>query len=98
MCRASSLSPNPFLLILALCLLSLAGCCKPCIRPLLQVEAHPAMRQVEVWPPVSPLAEYCLADRGRRDVLINLETYRAALESCRVTLQKYNDNVKELDK
>lgn len=48
------------------------------------------MRSVEMWQPGNPAAEYCLSDRGRRDVLINLETYRAALESSRKTIQIYN--------
>jgi hypothetical protein len=98
MSAESKARPNLFLLIAALLCLSLAGCCQPCIRPILQVEAHPAMRQIEVWPPNSPLAEYCLADRGRRDVLINLELYRASLESCRETIRIYNDAVKEQPK
>lgn len=73
----------------------LPGCCKTCIRPPLPVELHPAMRQVVLYPPQAPEAEYCLTDRGRRDVLVNLEGYRAALEAARETLRIYNEKVKE---
>jgi hypothetical protein len=52
------------------------------------------MRAVEIYHPGNPISEYCLSDRGRRDVLINLETYRAALESTRETIRIYNDTIK----
>ncbi len=52
------------------------------------------MHQIEVWPPANPAAEFCLSDRGRRDVLVNLEAYRAALESCRETIRIYNAEIK----
>ena len=94
MCHVSKASRSLFLSMLALCLLSLAGCCKPCIHPLLQLESHPALHQVDMYPPGSPRAEYCLDDRGRRDVLINLELYRAALESSRKAISIYNETIK----
>ena len=53
------------------------------------------MRQVEIWPPANQNSEYCLSDRGRRDLLINLETYRASMEAARETIRIYNDTVKE---
>jgi hypothetical protein len=50
---------------------------------------------VVLYPPGAAQAEYCLDDRGRRDVLINLEFYRAALESSRTVLRLYNEAIKE---
>jgi len=94
MYRASRASRSLFLSILVLSLLSLAGCCKPCLRPILPVEPHPALRQVNLYQPGSPQAEYCLDDRGRRDTLVNLEIYRAALESSRTAIGLYNAKVK----
>ena len=52
------------------------------------------MRQVALYPPGSPLAEYCLTDRGRRDTLINLELYRAALQSSQAVIHIYNESIK----
>lgn len=83
------------LLILGLSLSSLPGGCRMCIRPVLPIEPQPAMRSVEMWAPGNPAAEYCLTDRGRRDVLINLEMYRGSLESSRKTIRIYNKEVKE---
>jgi len=94
MSHASNPSRSPNLLILALCLLLPAGCCKPCIHPLLPIEPQPALHRVDLYRPDSPLAEYCLTDRGRRDVLINLELYRSALEVSRETIRLYNETVK----
>lgn len=95
MSHASNPSRSPVLLIPALCLLFLAGCCKPCIRPQLPIEPHPALHQVDLYPPGTPQAEYCLTDRGRRDVLINLEMYRSAIDACSETIRLYNDSIKE---
>jgi hypothetical protein len=53
------------------------------------------MHQVELFRPDSLQAEYCLDDRGRRDTLLNLELYRAALESARKVIGIYNDKVKQ---
>jgi hypothetical protein len=47
-----------------------------------------------MYRPDSPLAEYCLTDSGRRETLINLELYRAALESSRATIRLYNETIK----
>lgn len=94
MCHESKVSLLLSLSILGLFLLSLAGCHKVCTQVPLQIEPFPALRQVELYPPASPLAEYCLTDRGRRDVLTNLELYRAALESSRTTIQIYNNLIK----
>lgn len=51
------------------------------------------MHGVFLYEPGTPQAEFCIDDRGRRDVLINLELYRAALESARKTVHIYNDTV-----
>jgi hypothetical protein len=61
----------------------------------LPVEPVPPLRQVDLYPPESPQAEYCLTDRGRRDVLINLEQYRSALEASSETIRLYNDSIKK---
>jgi len=95
MCNVSRASRRLFLSMLAPSLLFLAGCPKACIRPPLTPEPFPILRQVDLYPPRSPLAEYCLTDRGRRDTLTNLELYRAALESSRKTISIYNETVKK---
>lgn len=94
MSHASKARRSLFLLILGLSLSSLPGCRNVCI-PLqpLPIESPPALHQVELYPPGSPLAEYCLTDRGRRDVLINFELYRSALESSRTTIQIHNKTI-----
>ena len=56
------------------------------------------MRQVELYPPGSPRAQYCLDDRGRRDTLVNLELYRAALQSSLAAIGLYNETVKQTAK
>ena len=48
------------------------------------------MRQVLMYQPQDSRATYCLDDPGRRAVLVNLEQYRAALESCNTTINIYN--------
>lgn len=93
MCRESKPRPSRLLLALLLCL-SLAACCKPCTVPaVLPVEPHPALREVEIYQPGDARAEYCLSDRGRRDVLIDLEMYRAALEACREVIRRNNEPI-----
>lgn len=64
----------------------IAGCCRPCLKPTLPLEPHPNMTAVRF----DPAAEYCITDQGRRNMLENLELYRAALERCNGTLQIYN--------
>ena len=96
MSHASKVPQRLSLLMLALSLLSSLGCTPSvCIRPVLPVEPVPALRQVDMYPPGSPQGQYCLTDRGRRDVLINLELYRAALEASRETVRLYNETVKQ---
>lgn len=90
------ISPRLPVVFLLLWCSSLAGCCPtctPCIRPQLQVEAPPVVRRVEIHHPSSPLAEYCLTDRGRKDVHENLEACRAAWEAATKTIQLYNDEI-----
>lgn len=95
MCSISRASRLLSLLMLALSLSFLAGCPNACIPPSrLPLEPFPVLRQVELYPPQSQQAEYCLTDRGRRDILTNLELYRAALESSRKTIGIYNETVK----
>ena len=40
-------------------------------------------------------ADYGITDRGRKDILINLEYYNAALESCNTVIREYNKTIKE---
>ena len=95
MFHASKAPQRLSLLMLVLSLLLSLGCSPSvCIRPVLPVEPVPALRQVDMYPPGSPQAQYCLTDRGRRDVLVNLELYRSALEVSRETIRLYNETVK----
>jgi hypothetical protein len=41
----------------------------------------------------NPQGEYCITDKSRRDMLVNLEMYRAALEKCNGTILEYNKTV-----
>lgn len=71
--------------------LFLEGCCPKCIKPtVLPQTNHPSMLQVQF----DPNGEYCLGDTARRDMLINLEMYRASLEDCRATIEVYNESIK----
>ena len=45
--------------------------------------------------PADPRAEYCLTDQARRDILTNLERYRAALESSLEAIRQYNSTVQK---
>lgn len=39
-------------------------------------------------------AQYGITDRGRKDIIINLEYYDAALRACNAVIVEYNKTVK----
>ena len=80
-----------FLTVALLCL-SLLGCPKPCpvcpdLRITLPVEQAPLLREVQA---VRRGDEYCLSDRDRKNVLINLELIRAWGEINFTTIEQFN--------
>lgn len=82
-------------ILLCLCLLaSLQGCrtappCPVCpdSRITLQVEQPPTLREVQA---VKRGDEYCLHDRGRKDVLIDLELLRAWGAANQAIIEEFN--------
>ena len=85
--------PRLVLPLLSLSCLFLQGCPNPsaCIRPTLQEVSTPVMRQVMLVPLSE--ADYGITDRGRKDILINLEELRSSLEQCNITISTYNKTV-----
>lgn len=82
----------PLFLMAALLCLSLLGCPKPCpVCPDLQItlpaEQAPLLRGAEATRRGS---EYCLTDRARRDVLIDLELLRAWGAVNMSTIEQFN--------
>ena len=80
------------LILLMLAVLICCGCPKPCpvcpdTRITLPVEQAPILREV---PAVRRGDEFCLSDRGRKDVLINLELVRAWGEINFSTIEQFN--------
>jgi hypothetical protein len=61
----------------------------------LPVEQAPLLRRVDLAAPGTAGADYCLTDRGRRDVLINLELLRAWGSSNMSIIEQFNKREKK---
>lgn len=60
----------------------------------LPVAQVPLLRRVDLYAPGNSGADYCLTDRGRRDVLINLELLRVWGAESKGIIEQFNKHEK----
>lgn len=65
------------------------GCCKPCVKPILPIQQHPIMEEV-----VSD-DEGGLDEENTKNMLVNLELYKGALDQCNESIRLYNFTIKK---